>query len=251
MNREINTIGSKADGAARVRADHHGEGRAREDAGAGAECRVSRRRRARRGLLFIVSAPSGTGKTTLVERLVQVVPICRCRAPTRRGRPGPASTTASTIISSAGTASRRWSTRASSSSGPTSSAISTAPRRRTPRHRSPRGEDVVLVIDVQGARQVRSRGIETVGDLRAAAVGRGARAAAARPQQGQRGADPAPARGGAARGRRVRAVRLRRRERRGRGGGRAAAGDRAGGTGARQVDAARAETIKDTFRKPS
>jgi len=27
-----------------------------------------------RGLLFIVSAPSGTGKTTLVERLVQVVP---------------------------------------------------------------------------------------------------------------------------------------------------------------------------------
>jgi len=29
--------------------------------------------------------------------------------------------------------------------------------------RSSRGEDVVLVIDVQGARQVRSRGIETVG----------------------------------------------------------------------------------------
>ena len=27
----------------------------------------------RRGLLFIVSAPSGTGKTTLCERLVQVV----------------------------------------------------------------------------------------------------------------------------------------------------------------------------------
>ena len=31
----------------------------------------------RRGLLFIVSAPSGTGKTTLVERLVQVVPKLR------------------------------------------------------------------------------------------------------------------------------------------------------------------------------
>src|SRR6187399_2346283 len=31
----------------------------------------------RRGLLFIVSAPSGTGKTTIVERLVQVVPHLR------------------------------------------------------------------------------------------------------------------------------------------------------------------------------
>ena len=27
-----------------------------------------------RGLLFVVSAPSGTGKTTVVERLVQMVP---------------------------------------------------------------------------------------------------------------------------------------------------------------------------------
>jgi guanylate kinase len=31
----------------------------------------------RRGLLFIVSAPSGAGKTTLVERLVQVLPNLR------------------------------------------------------------------------------------------------------------------------------------------------------------------------------
>src|SRR5206468_12682450 len=30
--------------------------------------------RARRGLLFIVSAPSGAGKTTLVERLVERMP---------------------------------------------------------------------------------------------------------------------------------------------------------------------------------
>src|SRR6185369_6822344 len=28
----------------------------------------------RRGLMFVVSAPSGTGKTTVVEKLVQVVP---------------------------------------------------------------------------------------------------------------------------------------------------------------------------------
>ena len=30
-----------------------------------------------RGLLFIVSAPSGTGKTTLVERLVKITPNLR------------------------------------------------------------------------------------------------------------------------------------------------------------------------------
>ena len=28
----------------------------------------------RRGILFVVSAPSGTGKTTVVERLVQILP---------------------------------------------------------------------------------------------------------------------------------------------------------------------------------
>src|SRR3989442_4293465 len=33
--------------------------------------------RRQRGLLFIVSAPSGTGKTTLVERLVQMTPHLR------------------------------------------------------------------------------------------------------------------------------------------------------------------------------
>src|SRR5688500_5869113 len=44
----------------------------------------------RRGLLFIVSAPSGTGKTTLVERLVQVLPNLRMsRSYTSRpARPG-------------------------------------------------------------------------------------------------------------------------------------------------------------------
>ena len=38
---------------------------------------VPSRVEAERGLLFIVSAPSGTGKTTLVERLVQLVPDLR------------------------------------------------------------------------------------------------------------------------------------------------------------------------------
>src|SRR5688572_8354063 len=43
-----------------------------------------------RGRLFIVSAPSGTGKTTLIERLVQIVPDLRMsRSYTSRpSRPG-------------------------------------------------------------------------------------------------------------------------------------------------------------------
>ncbi len=43
----------------------------------------------RRGLLFVVSAPSGTGKTTVVERLVQVTPgLALSRSYTSRQRPG-------------------------------------------------------------------------------------------------------------------------------------------------------------------
>ena len=38
-----------------------------------------------RGLLFVVSAPSGTGKTTVVERLVEVCPrLERSRSYTSR-----------------------------------------------------------------------------------------------------------------------------------------------------------------------
>ena len=64
-----------------------------------------------------------------------------------------------------------------------------------------RGVDVVLVIDVQGERQVRDRGL-TLRRCLSAAVVRSARGAAARAQQGQRGRDPAATRGRAGRGRR-------------------------------------------------
>jgi guanylate kinase len=48
-----------------------------------------------RGLLFIISAASGTGKTTLAERLVQILPNLRM---SRSYTSPPASVTASTII---------------------------------------------------------------------------------------------------------------------------------------------------------
>jgi guanylate kinase len=117
----------------------------------------------RRGLLFIVSAPSGTGKTTLVERLVQVVPRLRmsrsytCRA----ARGGEQDGVDYNFISRqrfeamiAEHAFLEWADVFGNLYG-TCAADTEAVLAE--------GEDVVLVIDVQGARQVRGRGIETVG----------------------------------------------------------------------------------------
>ena len=119
--------------------------------------------RTTRGQLFIVSAPSGTGKTTLVERLVQCVPDLRMSRsytsrPARVGeqdgvdynfitreqfelmvREGQFLEWADVFGNCYGTC-----------AADTDAMLA-------------RGEDVVLVIDVQGARQVRSRGIETIG----------------------------------------------------------------------------------------
>ena len=119
-------------------------------------------RRTARGQLFIVSAPSGTGKTTLVERLVQCVPDLRVsRSYTSRpARVGEQDGVDYNFI----TRERfdvmvregqflEWADVFGNYYG-TSVADTEA--------MLARGEDVVLVIDVQGARQVRSRGIETI-----------------------------------------------------------------------------------------
>jgi len=117
----------------------------------------------RRGLLFIVSAPSGTGKTTLCERLVQIVPNLRMsrsytsRAARAGEQPGVdynfvsrerflALVGEGAFLEWADVFGNLYGTGA----GDTEEALAG-------------GEDVLLVIDVQGARQVRSRGIETVG----------------------------------------------------------------------------------------
>jgi guanylate kinase len=117
----------------------------------------------RRGRLFIVSAPSGTGKTTLCERLVQVVPGIRMsrsytsRAPRVGERDGVDYHFVSRERFQAMVAERaflEWADVFGNFYGTAASdteALLAA------------GEDVMLVIDVQGARQVRTRGIETVG----------------------------------------------------------------------------------------
>ena len=116
----------------------------------------------RRGLLFIVSAPSGTGKTTLVERLVQIVPNLRMsRSYTSRGaRAGEqhgvdynfvSRERFETMVGEA--AFLEWADVFGNLYGTCAADTEEI---------LAGGQDVVLVIDVQGARQVRSRGIETV-----------------------------------------------------------------------------------------
>ena len=113
-----------------------------------------------RGLLFIVSAPSGTGKTTLVERLVQTVPSLRMSRSytSRAARAGERDGVDYNFISRAEFEARvknggflEWADVFGNYYG-------------TGKDDTERilagGEDVVLVIDVQGARQVRARGIE-------------------------------------------------------------------------------------------
>ena len=116
----------------------------------------------RRGLLFIVSAPSGTGKTTLVERLVQLVPdlVRSCSYTSRPPRPGEADgvdynfvdenqfaemVAAGGFLEWAEVFGHRYGTGADD----------------TESHRRA-GRDVVLVIDVQGAQEVRERGVDAV-----------------------------------------------------------------------------------------
>jgi guanylate kinase len=112
-----------------------------------------------RGLLFIVSAPSGAGKTTLVERLVDCVPRLKMsRSYTSRpARPGEtdgvdynfvtrdrfeAMIAAGDFLEWADVFGNLYGTCASDTERMLAA-----------------GDDVVLVIDVQGARQVRRKGM--------------------------------------------------------------------------------------------
>jgi guanylate kinase len=117
----------------------------------------------RRGLLFVVSAPSGTGKTTVVERLVQVTPdLALSRSYTSRSiRPGEADGIDYNFITRtrfesmvASNAFLEWADVFGNLYG---TCGDDAERELVA------GRDLVLVIDVQGARQVRTRCPGTVG----------------------------------------------------------------------------------------
>jgi guanylate kinase len=115
------------------------------------------------GLLFIVSAPSGTGKTTLVERLVQLVPGLRMSRSytSRAARPGEFDGVDYNFITRArfeemigDDAFLEWADVFGNYYG-----TCAAETQRV----LAAGEDIVLVIDVQGARRVRERGIPSIG----------------------------------------------------------------------------------------
>jgi guanylate kinase len=116
-----------------------------------------------RGLLFVVSAPSGTGKTTAVDRLVQVCAgLEKSRSYTSRPRrAGEVDGIDYNFISREafeGMIARgdflEWADVFGNLYGTS--------RRDTEASRAS-GSDVVLVIDVQGARQVRAREADAIG----------------------------------------------------------------------------------------
>ncbi|HVL69211.1 MAG TPA: guanylate kinase [Vicinamibacterales bacterium] len=116
-----------------------------------------------RGQLFVVSAPSGTGKTTVVERLVQVVPnLALSRSYTSRtARAGETDGVDYNFVSRerfehmiAANDFLEWADVFGNLYGTCASDV----------HREiTDGRDIVLVIDVQGARQVRQRHAGTIG----------------------------------------------------------------------------------------
>lgn len=118
---------------------------------------------ARRGLLFVVSAPSGTGKTTVVERLVQIVgDLALSRSYTSRPvRSGETDGVDYNFITRtrfeemvAGEAFLEWADVFGNLYGTCAADVE---------RELSAGRDLVLVIDVQGARQVRRRCPDTVG----------------------------------------------------------------------------------------
>ncbi|MDO8679826.1 MAG: guanylate kinase [Acidobacteriota bacterium] len=113
-----------------------------------------------RGLLFIISAASGTGKTTLAERLVQILPNLRMSRsytsrPARAGeRAGVDYNFVSREVFEAMIARHEFLEWANvfgnlygTSRADTEALLAS-------------GQDVVLVIDVQGAKQVKASGVD-------------------------------------------------------------------------------------------
>ena len=118
---------------------------------------------ASRGLLIVVSAPSGTGKTTVVERLVEVCPrLVRSRSYTSRApRPGEVDGVDYNFVDRS--AFEEMAVRDGFLEWANVFGNLYGTGRLETENLLGAGLDVVLVIDVQGARQVRARVRDAVG----------------------------------------------------------------------------------------
>jgi guanylate kinase len=113
-----------------------------------------------RGLLFIVSAPSGAGKTTLVEHLVQILPNLRMsRSYTSRPARGGERDGLDYHFVSRQAFARMIDERAFLEWADVFGNYYGTAAADTERMVAS-GQDVVLVIDVQGARQVKAHGVD-------------------------------------------------------------------------------------------
>lgn len=114
------------------------------------------------GLLFVVSAPSGTGKTTVVDKLVELCPnLQRSRSYTSRpSRPGEVDGVDYNFISRSLFEEMVHEDAFLEYADVFGNLYGTS--RKETEARLATGADLVLVIDVQGARQVRHRSTGTV-----------------------------------------------------------------------------------------
>ena len=112
----------------------------------------------RRGLMFVLSSPSGAGKTTLSRMLVGGRRACRCRYRQRRGRSVPARSRASDYCFVDKSQIRTdGASGTNCSNGPPYSTTATARRARRSRRRLSAGQDVLFDIDWQGTQQLREK----------------------------------------------------------------------------------------------
>jgi guanylate kinase len=116
-----------------------------------------------RGLLFVVSAPSGTGKTTVVERLVQIFPdLGMSRSYTSRAMRGGEKDGVDYNFITRERFEAMVADDAFLESADVFGNFYGTGKAETERELAA-GRDLVLVIDVQGARQVRSHGANAIG----------------------------------------------------------------------------------------
>ena len=142
----------------------------------------------RRGLMFVLSSPSGAGKTTLSRLLIERTPGLKMSvsATTRPMRPGEVDGRDYHFVDKDQLRSR-WQSATNCWNGPPCSTTAMARRARRSRRRLSAGQDVLFDIDWQGTQQLREKAARRCRQrFHPAAFGRRSGKAAALPRAGFR-----------------------------------------------------------------